>query len=89
VQGSTVLNRRGTTLSAAGSVIRSYAESNHGPMTGGVHIHAEQHAVLNGLADYGYSRIGNGTKVRKMKTGSLDTVKAAVLASPALRKKLP
>jgi hypothetical protein len=52
-------------------------------------IHAEQHAVLNGLTDYGYSSIDNGTKVRKLmagiKTDILDTVKAAVLASPALR----
>jgi hypothetical protein len=46
-----------------------------------VHIHAEQNAVLNGLADYRYSVIDNGTKVRKLmvgiKTDDLDTVKAA------------
>jgi hypothetical protein len=58
-----------------------------------VQIHAEQHAVLNGLTDYGYSGIDNGTKVRKLmagiKTDALDTVKAAVLASPALRKNYP
>jgi hypothetical protein len=54
-----------------------------------VQIHADQHAVLNGLTDYGYSSIDNDTKVRKLmpgiKTHALDTVKAVVLASPAFR----
>jgi hypothetical protein len=58
-----------------------------------VQIHAEQHAVLNGLTEYGYSGIDNGTKVRKLMVGintdDLDTVKAAVLASPALRTNYP
>jgi hypothetical protein len=58
-----------------------------------VNIHAEQHAVLNGLTDYGYAGIGNGTKVRKLmagiKTDALDTVTAAVLASTALRTNYP
>jgi hypothetical protein len=58
-----------------------------------IHTHAEQHAVLNGLTDYVYSGIDNGTKVRKLmagiKTDALDTVKAAVLASPALHTKYP
>jgi hypothetical protein len=58
-----------------------------------VQIHAEQHAVLNGLTDYGYSGIDNGTKVRNLmagiKTDALDTVKASVLASPALRTNYP
>jgi hypothetical protein len=49
--------------------------------------------VLSGLADYGYSIIYNGTKVRKLmvviKTDALDTVKAAVLAIPALRTNYP
>jgi hypothetical protein len=49
--------------------------------------------VLNGLTDYGYSSIDNGTKVRKLmaviNTDALDTVKAAVLASPALRTNYP
>jgi hypothetical protein len=58
-----------------------------------VQIHTEQHAVLNGLTDYGYSGIDNGTKVRKLmagiKTDALDTVKAAVLASSSLRTNYP
>jgi hypothetical protein len=58
-----------------------------------VQIHAEQHAVLNGLTDYRYFCIENGTKVRKLmasiKTDALDTVNAAVLASPALRTNFP
>jgi hypothetical protein len=49
--------------------------------------------VLNGLTDYGYTGIENGTKVRKLmagiKTDALDTVKAAVLASSALRTNYP
>jgi hypothetical protein len=49
--------------------------------------------VLNSLTDYGYSGIDNGTKVSKLiagiKTDALDTVKAAVLASPALRTNYP
>jgi hypothetical protein len=58
-----------------------------------VQIHAGQHAVLNGLTDYGYSGIDNGTKVRTLmmgiKTDCLYTMKAAVLASPALRTNYP
>jgi hypothetical protein len=58
-----------------------------------VQIHDEQHVVLNGLTDYGYSGIDNGTRVRKpmagIKTDALDTVKDAVLASPALRTNYP
>jgi hypothetical protein len=54
-----------------------------------VQIHAEQHAVRNGLTNYGYYGIDNGTKIRKLmvniKNDALDTVKAAVLVSPALR----
>jgi hypothetical protein len=49
--------------------------------------------VLNGLTDYGYSGIDNGTKIRKLmagiKTDALDTVNAAVLASPALNTNYP
>jgi hypothetical protein len=58
-----------------------------------VQIHTEQHAVLNDLTDYGYSGIDNGTKVRKLmagiKTDALENVKAAVLASHALRTNYP
>jgi hypothetical protein len=58
-----------------------------------VQIHAEQHAVLNGLTDYGYSGIDNGTKVRKLmaviKTDALDNGKAAVMESPDLRTNYP
>jgi hypothetical protein len=58
-----------------------------------VQIHAEQHAVLNGFTDYGYSGIDNGTKVRKLmagiKTDDLDTMKATVLASPAFHTNYP
>jgi hypothetical protein len=54
-----------------------------------IHIYADQHAVLNGLTDYGYSGIDNGTKVHKLMAGikidALDTVNAAVMASTALR----
>jgi hypothetical protein len=69
------------------------AKERSGPGKKYVQIHAEQHAVLNGLTDYGYSGIDNGTKVRKLmagiKTDALDTVKTALLAGPALRKNYP
>jgi hypothetical protein len=49
--------------------------------------------VLNGITDYGYSGIDNGTNVHKLmagiKTDALDTVKTAVLESPALRTNYP
>jgi hypothetical protein len=49
--------------------------------------------VINGLTDYRYSGIDNGTKVFKLMVGIntdyLDTVKAAVLESPALRTNYP
>jgi hypothetical protein len=49
--------------------------------------------VLNGLTEYGYSGIDNGTKVHKLmagiKTDALNTVKDAVLAIPALRTNYP
>jgi hypothetical protein len=58
-----------------------------------VHNHSEKHAVFNGLTNYGDSGIDNGTKVRDLmagiKTDALDTVKAAGLASPALRTNYP
>jgi hypothetical protein len=58
-----------------------------------VQVHAEQHAVLNGSNYYAYSGIYNETKVRKLMAGintdSLNTVKDAVLASPALRTNYP
>jgi hypothetical protein len=58
-----------------------------------VQIHAEQHAVLNGLTYYGYSIIDNDTNIRKLmagiKTDDLGTVKAEILASPALRTNNP
>jgi hypothetical protein len=56
-------------------------------------IHYEQHAVLNGLIDYGYSSIDNGTKFHTLMTGinnnSLETIKATVLANPALHSNNP
>jgi hypothetical protein len=49
--------------------------------------------VLNDLTDCGYSGIDNGTKVRNLmagsKTDTLNTVKAAVMASPAFRTNYP
>jgi hypothetical protein len=58
-----------------------------------IQIYAAQHAVLNGLTEYGYSRVDNGTKVRKLmggiNTDDLDTVKSAVLESPDLRTNYP
>jgi hypothetical protein len=54
-----------------------------------VRIHTEQHSVLNGLKDYGYSGIDDSSKVRHLlkgiKTSELDVCKAQVMASPSLR----
>jgi hypothetical protein len=54
-----------------------------------VRLHVEQHAVLEDLVQYGYSGIDEGSKVRYLvrgvRTQALDTVKANILASAALR----
>jgi hypothetical protein len=54
-----------------------------------VRIHTEQHSVLNGLKEYGYSGIDDSSKVRHLlkgiKTTDLDVCKAQVMASPTLR----
>jgi hypothetical protein len=69
------------------------AKKRSGPGKSTCKFHAEKHAVLNGLTDYGYSGIDNGTKVRKLmsgiKTDALDTVKYAVLESPVLSTNYP
>jgi hypothetical protein len=58
-----------------------------------VRIHTEQHSVLNGLKEYGYSGIDDSSKVRHLlkgiKTTDLDVCKAQVMASPALRDYFP
>jgi hypothetical protein len=51
-----------------------------------VRLHVKQHAVLEDLVQYGYSGIDEGSKVRyHVRTQALDTVKANILASAALR----
>jgi NADPH-dependent 7-cyano-7-deazaguanine reductase QueF len=49
--------------------------------------------VLNGLTEYGYSGIENGTNLHKLMAGintdTLDTIKTAVLESLALRTNYP
>jgi hypothetical protein len=54
-----------------------------------VRIHMEQHAVFNGLKEYGYSRIDDCSKVRHLmkgiKTTELDVCKDKIVASPNLR----
>jgi hypothetical protein len=51
-------------------------------------IHTEQHAVLNGLKDYGYNGIDDSSKVRHLlkgiKTTELHVCKTQVVASPSL-----
>jgi hypothetical protein len=53
-----------------------------------VRIHTEQHSVLNGLKDYGYTIIDDSSKVRHLlkgiKTTELDVCKMQVIASPSL-----
>jgi hypothetical protein len=54
-----------------------------------VRIHTEQHSVLNGLKDYGYTGTDDSSKVRHLlqviKTTELDVCKTQVMASPFLR----
>jgi hypothetical protein len=58
-----------------------------------VRIHTEQHSVLNGLKEYGYSGIDDSSKVRHLlkgiKTTEMDVCKAQVMASPTLRDDFP
>jgi hypothetical protein len=56
-------------------------------------IHTEQHSVLNGLKEYGYSGIDDSSKVRHLlkgiKTTELDVCKDQVMASPTLHDDFP
>jgi hypothetical protein len=58
-----------------------------------VRIHTEQHSVLNGLKEYGYSGIDDSSKVHHLlkgiKTTELDICKSQVMASPTLRDDFP
>jgi hypothetical protein len=53
-----------------------------------VWIHTEQHSVLNGLKDYGYTGIDDSSKVRHLLKGinttELDVCKTQVIFSPYL-----
>jgi hypothetical protein len=55
-----------------------------------VRIHTEQHAILNGLKEYGCSGIDDCSKVRHlmkiMKTTELDFCKDNIMTSPTLRE---
>jgi hypothetical protein len=57
-----------------------------------VRIHTEQHTILNGRKEYGYSVIYDCSKVRHLmkgiKTMELDVCKANIMASPTLRDDL-
>jgi hypothetical protein len=52
-------------------------------------VHTDQHSVLNGLNEYGYSGFDDSSKVRHLlkgiKTTEMDISKAQVMASPTLR----
>ena len=54
-----------------------------------VRIHVDQHQILNGLVQHGYSGIDERSKVRLLlngiKTRSLDIVKTTIMADPTLR----
>jgi hypothetical protein len=58
-----------------------------------VRIHTEQHSVLKGLKEYGYSGIDDSSKVRHVLKGikmtELDVCKSQVMASPTLRDDFP
>ena len=52
-------------------------------------LHKEQHIILEGLVEFGYSGIDSRSKVRYLlggiKTLELDSVKTQIMSSPALR----
>ena len=56
-----------------------------------VWIHVDQHAILNGLVEHGYSGIDDCSKVRHLieviKTRELDSVNTQILSSAPLRIK--
>ena len=54
-----------------------------------VRLHVEQHSILEGLVEHGYSGIDDRSKVRYLlagiKTDRLNAVKTQIMANPALR----
>ena len=54
-----------------------------------VRLHVEQHSILEGLVEHGYSGIDDRSKVRFLlagiKTDRLNAVKTQIMANPALR----
>ena len=52
-------------------------------------MHADQHAILEGLVDYGYAGIDERSKVRHLlkgiRTDKLDTVKSTIMANAQYR----
>ena len=54
-----------------------------------VRVHVEQHTILNGLKEYGYTGIDDRSKVRYLisgiKTDKFDSVKTQILSTPAMR----
>ena len=54
-----------------------------------VKVHADQHAILEGLVDYGYAGIDEQSKVRHIlkgiRTDKLDTVKSTIMANAQYR----
>jgi hypothetical protein len=58
-----------------------------------VHIHTDQHSILNGLKEYGYSEIDDSSKFHHLfkgiKTTEPEVCKAQVMASPTLCDDFP
>jgi hypothetical protein len=58
-----------------------------------VRIHTDQHSVLNGLKEYGYSGIDDSSKVRHLLKGinttELDMCKYQVMASTSMHDEFP
>ena len=57
-----------------------------------VKVHADQHAILEGLVDYGYAGIDERSKVRHLlkgiRTDKLDTIKSTIMANAQYRSDL-
>jgi hypothetical protein len=64
-------------------------ETRNFPFEKYVRVHVEQHTILQGLVEHGYTGIDPRSKVRYLnngvKTKMLDTVKTAIMSNPALR----
>ena len=65
-------------------------EGRHWDFEGYATLHKEQHTILEGLKEYGYAQMDEGSKTRHLlagiKTTALDSVKTQILCNAELRQ---